>query len=186
MRVIETNLKGVLILEPRIFEDPRGFFMETYQKARYRNAGVDADFVQDNLSFSCKKTLRGLHFQYPRDQAKLVQVLQGEVFDVAVDIRKGSPSFGKWSGSRLTAENKRQMFIPAGFAHGFCVLSDIALFHYKCSDYYSPECESGVLWCDPDLAIDWPVRDPILSQRDADYQCLADIAPGRLPEYEKG
>ena len=186
MRVIETNLKGVLILEPRIFKDPRGFFVETYQETRYRDAGVDADFVQDNLSSSRKKTLRGLHFQYPRGQAKLVQVLQGEVFDVVVDIRKGSPSFGKWCTSRLSADNKRQMFIPAGFAHGFCVLSDIALFHYKCSDYYSPECENGVLWSDPDIGIEWPVKEPILSEKDADYQCLADIAPGRLPEYEKG
>jgi dTDP-4-dehydrorhamnose 3,5-epimerase len=112
--------------------------------------------------------------------------VQGEVFDVAVDIRKGSPSFGKWCASRLSAENKRQMFIPAGFAHGFCVLSDNALFHYKCSEYYSPECESGVLWCDPYLGIDWPVKDPILSEKDAAYQFLADIAPGRLPEYKKG
>jgi dTDP-4-dehydrorhamnose 3,5-epimerase len=186
MRVIETKLEGVLILEPRIFEDPRGFFVETYRKNRYRDAGVDADFVQDNLSSSRKKTLRGLHFQYPHGQAKLVQVLQGEVFDVAVDIRKGSPSFGKWCASRLTAENKRQMFVPAGFAHGFCVLSDFALFHYKCSDYYSPECESGVLWCDPDLGIDWPVKDPILSEKDAAYPRLRDALPGRLPGYEKG
>jgi dTDP-4-dehydrorhamnose 3,5-epimerase len=173
-------------LEPRIFEDPRGFFVDTYQKTRYRDAGVDADFVQDNLSSSRKKTLRGLHFQHPRGQAKLVQVLQGEVFDVAVDIRKGSPSFGKWCASRLSAENKRQMFIPAGFAHGFYVLSDIALFHYKCSDYYSPECEGGVLWCDPDLGIEWPEKEPILSEKDAAYPRLGDSPPGRLPEYKNG
>ena len=186
MRIIETNLKDVLILEPRIFEDPRGFFVETYQKTRYTDAGVDADFVQDNLSFSRNNTLRGLHFQYPHDQAKLVQVLQGEVFDVAVDIRRGSPSFGKWCTSCLSAENKRQMFIPAGFAHGFCVLSDIAVFHYKCSDYYSPECESGVLWCDPDLGIDWPVKEPILSEKDAVYPRLKDIPVDRVPKYKDG
>ena len=184
MRVIEAALKEILILEPRVFEDPRGFFVETYQKSRYRDLGIDLDFVQDNLSFSQKNTLRGLHFQYPRGQAKLVQVLQGEVFDVAVDIRMGSPSFGKWCGSRLSAENKRQMFIPAGFAHGFCVLSQTALFHYKCSEYYAPDCETGLLWNDPDLGIDWPVKKPILSDKDAAYQHLADMDTGRLPDYE--
>ena len=183
MRIIESALKDVLILEPWVIEDPRGFFVETYQRNRYRDAGITVDFVQDNLSFSLKDTLRGLHFQYPHSQAKLVQVLLGEVYDVALDIRKGSPSFGKWCGSRLSAENKRQMFIPAGFAHGFCVLSDSALFHYKCSDTYAPECESGVLWCDSDLRIDWPVKKPILSEKDAAYPCLADMAPDRLPVY---
>ena len=183
MKVIEAALKDVLILEPRISEDPRGFFLETYQRARYRDAGIDVDFVQDNLSFSFNNALRGLHFQHPHGQAKLVQVLQGEVFDVAVDIRKGSPSFGKWCASRLSAANKRQMFIPAGFAHGFCVLSETALFHYKCSDYYTPECESGVLWCDPAMGIDWPVESPILSEKDAAYACLSDITHNRLPDY---
>jgi dTDP-4-dehydrorhamnose 3,5-epimerase len=183
MRIIEAALKDVLVLEPKVIEDPRGFFIETYQKNRYRDAGILVDFVQDNLSISRKGTLRGLHFQYPHSQAKLVQVLQGEVYDVALDIRKGSPSFGKCCGSRLSAENKRQMFIPAGFAHGFCVLSNTALFHYKCSDYYAPECESGVLWSDPELGIDWPAKKPILSEKDAAYPCLADLAPDRLPVY---
>ena len=183
MKVIEAALKDVLILKPRISEDPRGFFMETYQKTRYRDAGINADFVQDNMSFSRKNTLRGLHYQHPHGQAKLVQVLQGEVFDVAVDIRKGSPSFGKWCASHLSAQNKRQMFIPDGFAHGFCVLSDTALFNYKCSDFYVPECENGVLWCDPDMGIDWPVTAPILSQKDEAYPCLSDIELNRLPDY---
>ena len=183
MEVIEAALKDVLIIEPRISEDPRGFFVETYQKARYRDAGIDVGFVQDNVSFSFKNALRGLHFQHPHGQAKLVQVLQGEVFDVAVDIRQGSPSFGKWCASRLSSDNKRQMFIPGGFAHGFCVLSDTALFHYKCSDYYAPACENGVLWCDPDIGIDWPVTAPILSKKDESYRCLADISPDRLPEF---
>ena len=186
MRIIEVALKDILILEPRIIEDPRGFFVETYQKIRYKDAGIRPDFVQDNLSFSHKHALRGLHFQYPHSQAKLVQVLQGEVYDVALDIRMGSPTFAKWCASRLSADNKRQMFIPTGFAHGFCVLSDTALFHYKCSDYYAPECERGLLWSDPDLAIDWPVKEPILSEKDAVYPRLRDIPVDRLPGYKNG
>jgi dTDP-4-dehydrorhamnose 3,5-epimerase len=184
MKVIETSLKDVLILQPSVFEDPRGFFMETYRKNRYRDIGVDVDFVQDNVSFSNIATLRGLHFQYPRGQAKLVQVLQGEVFDVAVDIRVGSPTFGKWCGSRLSAENKRQMFIPEGFAHGFCVMSKTALFHYKCSEYYAPECENGLLWNDPEVRIDWPTTKPMLSDKDAAYRCLAEMTTDLLPRYQ--
>ena len=184
MKVIEASIKEVLILEPSVFEDTRGFFAETYQKDRYLEAGIYVDFVQDNVSFSSKNTLRGMHFQYPRGQAKLVQVLQGEIFDVAVDIRVGSPTFGNWCGRRLSDKNKHQMFIPEGFAHGFCVMSETALFHYKCSEYYAPECENGLQWNDPDVGIDWPINTPILSDKDAAYRGLADIKIDRLPQYE--
>jgi len=186
MKVTKTTLDGVLIVEPQVFDDTRGYFMETYQNARYADAGIDVNFVQDNLSFSRKNTLRGLHYQSPRGQAKLVQVIQGEVFDVAVDIRRESPSFGKWFGTRLSAENRIQLFIPAGFAHGYCVLSDTALFHYKCSDYYAPKCEGGVLWCDPDLGIAWPLKRPILSAKDAAYPQLRGVPINRLPGYKNG
>ena len=181
MKVIRTPLAGVLEIEPRIFNDSRGYFLESYQRVRFTGAGIEVNFVQDNLSFSRKNTLRGLHYQNPRGQAKLVQVFQGEVFDVAVDIRPGSQSFGQWYGTRLSFENKHQLFIPAGFAHGYCVLSETALFYYKCSDYYAPECEAGVLWSDPDLGIDWPMKQPLLSEKDADYPRLKDVPPDRLP-----
>ena len=183
MIINEAPLRDILILEPQVFEDARGFFVETYQKTRYRDLGIDVNFVQDNLSFSKKNILRGLHFQYPQGQDKLVQTLHGDVFDVAVDIRRGSPAFGKWYGSRLSSENRRQMFIPAGFAHGYCVLSDTALFHYKCSEYYAPECENGLRWNDPDIGIDWPVDDPVLSDKDSVNLYLAEIEPDRLPLY---
>ena len=166
MKVTPTDINDVLIIEPDVFEDPRGFFMETYHEKRYKTFGIDATFVQDNLSFSVKGTLRGLHYQYPNAQAKLVQVLMGEVFDVAVDIRKGSPTFGKWVGARLSAENKRQLFIPKGFAHGYCVVSNTAIFSYKCSRYYAPKDERGILWKDPELNIDWPVKTPLISDKD--------------------
>ena len=181
MKIIRTPLAGVLKIEPRVFNDSRGYFMETYQRVRFTGAGIEVNFVQDNLSFSRKNTLRGLHYQNPRGQAKLVQVFQGEVFDVAVDIRRGSQSFGQWYGTRLSFENKHQLFIPAGFAHGYCVLSETALFYYKCSDYYAPECEAGVLWSDPDLGIDWPMIQPLLSEKDAEYPRLKDVPPDRLP-----
>ena len=181
MKVIRTPLAGVLEIEPRIFNDSRGYFLESYQRVRFTGAGIEVNFVQDNLSFSRKNTLRGLHYQNPRGQAKLVQVFQGEVFDVAVDIRPGSQSFGQWYGTRLSFENKHQLFIPAGFAHGYCVLSETALFYYKCSDYYAPECEAGVLWSDPDLGIDWPMKQPLLSEKDAEYPRLKDVPPDRLP-----
>ena len=182
MRVTETALEGVKIIEPRIFRDDRGMFFESYQSRRYREkAGIDRDFVQDNVSFSTRGTLRGLHYQLPHMQAKLVQVLKGEVFDVAVDIRRGSPTFGKWVGVLLSHENCRQFFIPEGFAHGFCVTSETALFMYKCSDYYSPQSEGGILWSDPELAISWPVTEPLLSKKDSEYFCLKDIPSERLP-----
>ena len=185
MKVLPTELEGVLILEPEVFGDQRGFFLESYQQQRYCEAGIDAVFVQDNISFSVKRTLRGLHYQYPHAQAKLVQSLQGEIFDVAVDIRKGSPAFGRWAGAVLSSENRRQLYVPEGFAHGFCVLSESALFMYKCSDYYSPQDEGGLLWNDTDLGIDWPVRDPILSPRDAALKRLDRLDPNRLPTYRR-
>ena len=182
MKVIPTNIPEVLIIEPRIFPDNRGYFYESYQKNRYRENGISADFVQDNLSYSVQGTLRGLHYQHPQPQAKLVQVLQGEIFDVAVDIRKNSSSFGQWVGVVLNEENKQQLFIPEGFAHGFAVLSPTAVFTYKCSDFYAPNCEGGVSWNDPDLGIQWPVDNPILSEKDACYPCLKDVKPDRLPD----
>jgi dTDP-4-dehydrorhamnose 3,5-epimerase len=183
MKIKETGLDGVLIIEPDVFKDQRGYFVETYQRQRYADAGIDVDFVQDNLSFSKKGTLRGLHYQHPHDQAKLVQVIRGEVYDVVVDVRRDSPTFGKWIGQYLSDENKLQIFVPEGFAHGFCVLSDTALFHYKCSDFYAPACEGGILWSDPDLAIDWLVDSPIVSEKDAQFSCLKDIAEDLLPSY---
>jgi dTDP-4-dehydrorhamnose 3,5-epimerase len=183
MKVIPTDLDGVIMLEPDVFGDHRGFFLESYHKQRYSEVGIKETFVQDNLSFSTSNTLRGLHYQHPQGQAKLVQVLEGEIYDVAVDIRYGSPSFGRWTGAVLNSENRRQFFIPKGYAHGFCVLSDTALFYYKCSGYYAPQHEGGICWDDPELGIDWPVNSPTLSERDFNFQRLCDINPQRLPTY---
>lgn len=183
MKVEETALAGVFLIEPRVFGDNRGFFFEAYQAERYANAGIVGPFVQDNLSFSRGPVLRGLHFQYPHAQGKLVFVLMGEVFDVAVDVRVGSPTYGRWTGARLSGENKRQLYVPAGFAHGFCVLSEAALFAYKCTNVYVPEAESTIRWDDPDIGIAWPVADPILSTRDATAPRLRDISPERLPPF---
>ncbi len=184
MKVIPTRIKEVLLVEPQVFGDRRGYFLETYQQERYAAAGIDAAFVQDNISFSQQDILRGLHFQHPRGQAKLVQVLQGEIFDVAMDVRRGSPTFGRWVGVTLSSAEPRQLYIPKGFAHGFCVLSPTALFSYKCGDYYAPSCENGICWNDPDLGIDWPVRHPVLSEKDRAFVQLKDIPPERLPAYE--
>jgi dTDP-4-dehydrorhamnose 3,5-epimerase len=184
MKIIPTRLSEVLLIEPMVFGDRRGYFLETYQRERYAAAGVDADFVQDNISFSQGTILRGLHFQNPQGQAKLVQVLEGEIFDVAVDVRRGSPTFGQWASAKLSSAKARQLFIPKGFAHGFCVLSEAALFMYKCSDYYAPNSERGICWNDPDLAIDWPVKAPMLSDRDNTFARLKDLPPEQLPVYE--
>jgi dTDP-4-dehydrorhamnose 3,5-epimerase len=181
MNVIPTSIKDVLIIEPRVFTDKRGFFMETYHQSRYQEAGIPSTFIQDNLSYSVKGTLRGLHFQINHPQAKLVQVVAGEIFDVAVDIRKGSSTFGKWVGVTLSSENKRQLFIPKGFAHGFCVLSETALFMYKCSDLYMQADEGGILWSDPDIGIEWPVTAPIVSDKDSGFPCLSTLLPHQLP-----
>jgi len=184
MKISETALEDVKIIDPAVFGDARGYFMESYHRQRYVDAGIETIFVQDNLSFSVQGTLRGLHYQLPHAQAKLIQVLQGEVFDVAVDIRRGSPTFGQWTGVVLSSENQRQLFIPGGFAHGFCLLSKTALFTYKCSDYYHPECEGGILWCDPGIGIDWPIDRPLLSEKDRKYRKLHEIPVERLPVYE--
>lgn len=166
MIIENTPLSGLLLIRPDVFGDARGFFQETWNLRRYTEGGLDRQFVQDNLSFSKKGILRGLHFQNPRPQSKLVHVLQGEVFDVAVDIRADSPSFGQWYGVHLSSENHLQLFIPEGFAHGFCVTSDTALFTYKCSDFYSPESECCIAWNDPVLDIEWPIENPELSPKD--------------------
>jgi dTDP-4-dehydrorhamnose 3,5-epimerase len=184
MSIHKTKLDGVVVIEPNVFNDQRGYFFETYNQNRYQEIGIKSNFVQDNLSFSRRKTLRGLHYQYPNMQAKLVQVIQGKVFDVVLDIRRDSPTFGKWIGQYLSDENKHQLFIPEGFAHGFCVLSETALFHYKCSGFYAPACEGGILWSDPDLAIDWLVDSPIVSDKDENYSCLKDIRKHKLPPYK--
>lgn len=181
MNCIPTALPAVKILEPNCFEDSRGFFMETWHARRYAEFGIPEFFVQDNLSLSAKGILRGLHYQTPHGQGKLVYVLQGEVFDVAVDVRYGSPTFGQWVGVTLSAQNRRQLYIPEGFAHGFCVLSNTALFAYKCTSFYSPADEGGIYWNDPDLCIDWPVANPILSEKDKKHPCLAAIPRERLP-----
>ncbi len=185
MKVIETDLPGVLILEPRVFKDDRGSFLETFQKQRYEDVGIAVDFVQDNLSYSTKNTLRGLHFQNPKGQAKLVQAVQGVVYDVAVDIRVGSPTFGKWVGVELSEQNHRQIYIPAGFAHGFVVLSENAIFSYKCSTFYSPEDEGGIIFSDPGINVDWPGGAFVLSPKDETYPCLSDIDPQTLPRYNE-
>jgi dTDP-4-dehydrorhamnose 3,5-epimerase len=182
MQVVDTGLPGVVLIEPRVHGDSRGFFLETFHAERYAAAGVAGPFVQDNWSRSVRGTLRGLHFQEPDAQGKLVQVVAGSVYDVAVDVRRGSPTFGRWVGYELGGENKRQLWVPPGFAHGFVVLSEVADFLYKCTALYRPEAERAVLWNDPDLAIAWPIAEPLLSARDAAAPRLAD-APV-LPSYD--
>lgn len=174
MIVTPTALPEVLVVEPRVFRDDRGFFVETYHAPRYRAAGIDVTFVQDNHSRSVRGTLRGLHWQTaPHPQAKLIRVLEGEILDVAVDIREGSSTFGRWVAVPLSAENFRQLFVPVGFAHGFLVTSEVAEVEYKCSDIYDPAAERGLMWNDPELAITWPVSEPLLSARDRAHPPLA-------------
>jgi dTDP-4-dehydrorhamnose 3,5-epimerase len=184
MKISQISLEGVFIIEPDVFSDERGFFLETYNQKRYQEFDIPSTFVQDNLSFSVKNTLRGLHYQIKKPQAKLVQVVAGEVFDVAVDLRPDSATFGKWAGIHLSAKYRQQVFIPKGFAHGFCVLSDSAVFTYKCSNFYDPDSEKGILWSDPDLNIDWPVKDPIISQKDQNLPRLSEIQPQSLPHLK--
>lgn len=179
----EQTLPGVLLIEPAVFEDDRGFFMETYHVEKYRETGIVRAFVQDNLSHSRRDTLRGLHYQLKHPQGKLIYVISGEILDVAVDIRRGSPTFGQWTGIRLSSENRLQIYVPEGFAHGFCVLSEFADVMYKCTDLYVPGDEYGVLWSDPDLAIEWPFENPILSKKDANNPRLKDSPAGLLPVY---
>jgi dTDP-4-dehydrorhamnose 3,5-epimerase len=176
MRVIEASIPGVLIIEPKVFGDERGFFYESFnEKVWQEKTGLTIRFVQDNHSRSGRNVLRGLHYQISQPQGKLVRVSAGEVFDVAVDIRKGSPTFGKWAGVRLSAENKRQLWVPEGFAHGFLVLSDVAEFLYKTTDYWAPEYERSIIWSDPDLSIEWPLEgEPILAGKDAEGKRFRD------------
>ncbi len=185
MKVLATALPGVVVVEPQVFGDARGFFMESWHRRRYAEAGVAVDFVQDNLSRSARGVLRGLHFQDPGPQGKLVQVLEGEVFDVAADVRPGSPTFRQWVGVELSARNRRQLYVPAGYAHGFCVTGEHALFMYKCTDFYDPAAERGIRWDDPELGIAWPVSEPSLSAKDQALPRLRealDTLPGRPPE----
>ena len=179
MRVIATELPGVLVVEPVVHGDARGFFVETYHAARYREHGIAAAFVQDNRS---KSSINTLHLQLRQPQGKLIQALEGEVLDVAVDVRRGSPTFGRWTGVRLSADNFRQIYVPPGFAHGFCVLSPIAHVEYKCTELYDPASEIGIAWNDPAIGIEWPVRDPLLSARDRGHRTLNELLDS-LPRY---
>ena len=183
-KIIETELPGLLIIEPMVFEDPRGLFMEIYNASPNSHGSIDERFVQDNLSSSQRGVIRGMHYQYPSGQAKLVQALKGEVFDVAVDLRRGSPTFKKWVGVTLSDHNHRQLYIPQGFAHGFAVLSDQALFFYKCSDYYSPQCEHGIHYADPVIDIQWPIEALLISAKDAALPMLKDVPDAHLPDLE--
>lgn len=169
------ELQGIILCEPCVFTDERGVFLEFYHAQRYFNAGIRVSFVQDNCSRSSKGVLRGLHYQLHKPQAKLVCCTRGEIFDVAVDIRKGSPTFGRWTGSVLSEENHRQFFIPGGFAHGFCVLSEVAEIFYKCSEFYDPMDDRGIRWNDPQIAVNWPVENPILSEKDKHQPFLNEI-----------
>ncbi|BAO43063.1 dTDP-4-dehydrorhamnose 3,5-epimerase [Thiolapillus brandeum] len=184
MNVLETDIPGVLVIEPDLHGDDRGWFMETWQERRYAEAGIRGPFVQDNMAHSRHGILRGLHLQHPHAQGKLVQVVLGEVFDVAVDVRRGSPHFGKWVGVILSGEDHRQLWVPPGFAHGYLVTSNEAVFSYKCTEYYHPETDLSIRWDDPEIGIDWPiVGHPSLSEKDASALLLKDVPPDRLPEY---
>jgi dTDP-4-dehydrorhamnose 3,5-epimerase len=175
MRFVRTDIPEVVTIEPDVYQDPRGFFLETYHVEKYRAGGLTAPFVQDNHSRSVARTLRGLHLQRRRPQGKLVRVIEGEIWDVAVDVRPDSPTFGRWVGVTLTAENFKQCYVPPGFAHGFCVLSPFAQVEYKCTDLYDPADEIGIAWNDPALAITWPITEPILSMRDQGHRPLAEV-----------
>ena len=185
LKCTEKSIPGVLLIEPMVFEDDRGFFLETYHEKKYPEAGIDKPFVQDNHSHSCRGTLRGLHYQLKHPQGKLVYVIRGEIFDVAVDIRRGSPTFGQWTGTILSEKNKHQLFIPEGFAHGLCVISETADVLYKCTDLYAPGDEYGILWSDPVIGVDWPVENPVLSEKDAESPRLMDVPEELFPLYNK-
>lgn len=183
MKVIETDLPGCMVIEPAVFGDGRGYFFEAWNADRYGEHGLPARFVQSNISSSARGVLRGLHYQWPNPQGKLVSVLEGEVYDVAVDIRRGSPHFGRWAAVVLSAENKRQLWIPEGFAHGFVVLSERAIFSYLCTAQYDKAADAGVRWNDAAIGIDWPISEPLLSDKDAKAPFLSDVAADRLPPY---
>ena len=183
MEFIDTKIKEVKLIKPKIHGDSRGFFLETYQKKLYKDAGIHYDFVQDNHSRSKKNTLRGLHYQLDKMQGKLVRVSNGCVYDVAVDMRKGSPTFKEHVSFILSDENQFQLFIPPGFAHGFCVISDEADFEYKCTEFYNPNSEVGIMWDDPDLGIDWPIETPIVSDKDNENFLVSEIPNNLIPKY---
>ena len=183
MKVIETDLPGCVVIKPAVFDDARGFFYEAWNAGRYGEHGLPTKFVQSNVSSSARGVLRGLHYQWPNPQGKLVSVLEGEVYDVAVDIRRGSPHFGRWTAVVLSAENKRQLWIPEGFAHGFAVLSERAIFSYLCTAQYDKAADAGVRWNDAAIGINWPVGEPLLSDKDAKAPFLGDVAEDRLPPY---
>ena len=184
MKRLETSIPDVILLEMDVYRDSRGFFMESYHAEKFASLGIPDVFVQDNHSQSVRGTLRGLHFQHPHSQGKLVRVTRGEVFDAAVDIRRGSPTFGRHFAAILSGENMRQMFVPAGFAHGFCVLSDVAEFQYKCTDFYHPEEEYGIAWDDADLGIEWPISSPLLSPKDEKWPRLRDTDQSKLVQWK--
>ncbi|MBN2450292.1 MAG: dTDP-4-dehydrorhamnose 3,5-epimerase [Lentisphaeria bacterium] len=178
MKLIATDFRGAWLIEPKVFRDRRGWFLESWNREAFEAAGIDTTFVQDNHSHSCRHTLRGMHFQIPpRAQAKLVRCTLGSIWDVIVDIRHGSPTYGRWQGHELSSESHFMLYVPAGFAHGFCVLSEAAEVQYKCSDFYAPEAARGIRWDDPDLDIAWPIRDPVLSDADRGHPCLRDLSP---------
>jgi dTDP-4-dehydrorhamnose 3,5-epimerase len=185
MKITRTDFDGLLIVEPTVYKDSRGHFVETWKESCYKSVGLSKRMVQDNLSWSRRGVLRGLHFQHPRPQEKLVHVLAGEVFDVVVDVRQGSPTFGKWFATRLSDQNKCQLYIPAGLAHGFCVLSDAALVAYKCTEEYCRDTERSLAWNDPRIAIDWPIKEPILSSKDQLAPLLEDIPSDHLPDVSR-
>jgi dTDP-4-dehydrorhamnose 3,5-epimerase len=182
VRFLRTELDGVIVVEPDVFRDERGFFLETYHARKFTEGGIAAAFVQDNHSMSKRGTLRGLHAQRRRPQGKLVRVVRGEIFDVAVDIRHGSPTFKKWAGVALSEENHREVYVPPGFAHGFCVTSDVAEVIYKCTDLYDPADEFGIAWNDPEIAIRWPVENPIISEKDSRAPRISEVV-ATLPRY---
>ena len=181
MNFVPASIPGVIVIEPDVHQDRRGFFLETYHVDKYRDGGIRDVFVQDNHSRSLRGTLRGLHLQLKRPQGKLIRVIEGEIFDVAVDVRRGSPTFGKWVGVTLSADNFKQVYVPKGFAHGFAVVSEIAQVEYKCTDLYDPASEIGIAWDDPAIGISWPVSDPVLSDRDKRHPRLADAQ--NLPAF---
>jgi dTDP-4-dehydrorhamnose 3,5-epimerase len=183
MKIVQTSLPGAIVIEPQVFGDSRGFFYESYNEAKYVAAGIRVNFVQSNVSRSSKGVLRGLHYQWPNPQGKLVSVLEGEVYDVAVDIRRGSPTFGQWAGVMLTANNHRHFWIPEGFAHGFCVLSEFATFTYQCTAVYDAKADASVRWDDASLGIDWPISEPQLSEKDLKAPLLSDVPSERLPTF---
>ena len=183
MKINPTELPDAWVIEPDVYGDDRGYFMEIYNSGKYLDAGIRYSFVQDNISMSKKHCLRGLHYQFPEGQGKLVWVVEGAVFDVIVDIRRGSPAFGRWVGTEVSSKNKKQLWIPPGFAHGFCVISEYAVFMYKCTDFYVPSSEYTILWNDPEIMIDWPLKSPVLSSKDQNGKPLNKIAPQYLPQY---